>query len=959
MSNNIQTNAMAGEAITGTAITGVVSSNSDNSKIKQSQLQYACGAGTAEINLYTGRALFEFSDMSIGAGNFNISANHVYNSHTSINIVPNRSSFMGNGWKLNLQQFLFPYLTSYAYPGFAAGDFVYIDETGHRHRFVQLAISGGRQGTYFDTTGLGLTLTVSGTGVNERGNIQDEAGNVLEFDINRWVIINSRAAINAGIRKEYRYDSNTRLTEIFDNRKSSRRMLLRYGANGLLSEISCVENNATIKSVEYVYNGNNLISVVAKGIDNSTKNIASFTYVTLGSRQLLEFARDAQDSSALKFEYSSQLVQDNHRALRVTTGAFGAGNVFNQEEICRFVYETDFTRVFYDMLGTEYQHHFRYDGEPVAVLENASGGGVERLKSVEPAADEGIRLDWRTSTGANFDSTGIFTGSFSSNNSITAVRVYTNLGDSSMQVPLRELNQSQGYWRKFLVSAWVRLNSANALAGTANDTHLRVQFDNGRLNGAQQHIEIPIDKTKLNRWQFISFEHTLSDAPTRNYYVSFRSTSQSTFTFNVANVRASLTPLNDIRSNQGHPPRELRDFTRVVFTRTGGTAPPQINLGNYRINQNNNFVTKEDILSTMKSMFRARGGAFDFFFNARRNRIRGINSVVFWDNLNRSYPLVLNTDRNPSFFEAVHQKYNVRIETWHQFTRENNRDEIFVFKKAMRTRDNDPQSYDATFEKDTYRWNGLLTEKMDEYYVQDIYSHDTFGNLEQITRQNLNDLTSGRMFKYYRYDSDTASLRETLTGETNEVGGWLTFNAPPLSRTSYAMTAAQNMRTIIEQDKHLDNIETISYAPFQTNPPQSTVQHEHQNGNLANLTNSGVNDSRNYTINYSFGHDQFNNINRFSINGNEVIRKRFQPNPNVPGQLGRRFMVVYHANEPNNDTHYLYDKYDRMIHAIERGGVHKNDLVFQDKNRTEASFSAKLRQRFDRYSNITYNYIQN
>lgn len=52
----------------------------DKSKINQTQLDFSCGLGLANLNLNTGRLLFECPGLSIGANNFQISTSLIYNS---------------------------------------------------------------------------------------------------------------------------------------------------------------------------------------------------------------------------------------------------------------------------------------------------------------------------------------------------------------------------------------------------------------------------------------------------------------------------------------------------------------------------------------------------------------------------------------------------------------------------------------------------------------------------------------------------------------------------------------------------------------------------------------------------------------------------------------------------------------------------------------------------------------
>ncbi len=53
----------------------------DNSKINQTQLDFSSGLGLANLNLKTGRLLFECPGLTIGANSFQIATSLIYNSH--------------------------------------------------------------------------------------------------------------------------------------------------------------------------------------------------------------------------------------------------------------------------------------------------------------------------------------------------------------------------------------------------------------------------------------------------------------------------------------------------------------------------------------------------------------------------------------------------------------------------------------------------------------------------------------------------------------------------------------------------------------------------------------------------------------------------------------------------------------------------------------------------------------
>ena len=52
----------------------------DKSKINQTQLDFSSGLGLANLNLKTGRLLFECPGLTIGGGNYQISTSLIYNS---------------------------------------------------------------------------------------------------------------------------------------------------------------------------------------------------------------------------------------------------------------------------------------------------------------------------------------------------------------------------------------------------------------------------------------------------------------------------------------------------------------------------------------------------------------------------------------------------------------------------------------------------------------------------------------------------------------------------------------------------------------------------------------------------------------------------------------------------------------------------------------------------------------
>ena len=97
------------------------------SKINQLTQEYGCGLGKAKFNLYNGKLGFEYPLVSLGANSFQIDTTLIYSSQYKNTDFNGKKIGFGNGWKLNMQQYLFSYNVNYQIPGFSNEDYLYID----------------------------------------------------------------------------------------------------------------------------------------------------------------------------------------------------------------------------------------------------------------------------------------------------------------------------------------------------------------------------------------------------------------------------------------------------------------------------------------------------------------------------------------------------------------------------------------------------------------------------------------------------------------------------------------------------------------------------------------------------------------------------------------------------------------------------------------------------------------
>ena len=152
----------------------------DYSKINQTELDFNCGIGIAKLNIYTGRLLYECPSLLIGANSFQIGSSLIYNNNYSNLDFNGKKLGIGNGWKINLQQHLFPYKNSYALEGFSEidEDYVYIDSAWGVHKFKKYKSSNGYdyRSVYYDESGTGLRLSL---GKDTYPEIYDGNNNII------------------------------------------------------------------------------------------------------------------------------------------------------------------------------------------------------------------------------------------------------------------------------------------------------------------------------------------------------------------------------------------------------------------------------------------------------------------------------------------------------------------------------------------------------------------------------------------------------------------------------------------------------------------------------------------------------------------------------------------------------------------------------------------------------------
>ena len=295
--------------------------------IKHTRLPFSCGAGEALVNIRTGRMTFIHPDLEAGDGDYCISIGHVYNPEIPF---ADLSPCMGNGWKLNVQQYIIP---DQGNDGSDADAFTYVDAKGHSHRFDQ---SHGAT-RYYYAEGANLTLQVLDRqcrdGEDARYVIIDRAENQKYFDASgRLISIVSAADPYADKVFEYEED---RLSVIYDVRSPSDKITLEYEGKRL-SKITYEEAGdkpaRLVRTLCYGYDTKgNLSGIIRRTLnpDDKTETVESVTCFeydlekdigTPDPLYRLTKAVDGKDNSALQIDYSDETSEGVYRVQKVASG---------------------------------------------------------------------------------------------------------------------------------------------------------------------------------------------------------------------------------------------------------------------------------------------------------------------------------------------------------------------------------------------------------------------------------------------------------------------------------------------------------------------------------------------------------------------------------------------------------------------------------------------------------------
>lgn len=287
-------------------------------KVNHSYQSYNCAEGIANVNIYNGNLLFEYPLVSTGMNSFEISTSLVYNSDYKSTDFNGRLIGMGNGWKLNIEQHLFRYESSFNLEGFTEDDYVYIDSNWNIHKFVKYYPNDDTTYPmyYYDESGTGLRLIIENS---ESYIITDSNDNALQFN-SSGLIVKITSSINNEIEKQITYNNFGNILSVFDIRKPYRKIKFIYDEKFLIDCYAYEEaGKKGKKGYKFEYGNNKLKKIIKYTNDEGdskelNKKIMSFEY---NVNSTIEKIINSTNLTGILFSYDN-----NERVSVVNEGAF-------------------------------------------------------------------------------------------------------------------------------------------------------------------------------------------------------------------------------------------------------------------------------------------------------------------------------------------------------------------------------------------------------------------------------------------------------------------------------------------------------------------------------------------------------------------------------------------------------------------------------------------------------------
>ncbi len=927
MINNILP-AICGSVMCGQTYCGQLKQSSDakaNLKIFNTEgrnLSYADYGENPKINLAKGRILYENADLSIGGGNYQIAISHYYNSLQS-----EEWNYCGKGWKLNVGQRV---------KKLDSNTYAYFDAIGDVYTFVLFDSTNSR---YYNSAEAGQVLTVSSDGTV---CISDDVGRKMYFDaagrLDRIV-----SEMNSNIVKKLEYDSNGRISKIYDTRlkvSSTIRsyLALSYDGNGMLQSMTAYDNNKVlVAKLLYEYeNGTRLIRIKSVAYDsngnqNQSKTIKEFSY---DGEDRLVMATDSENKTAFKVTYTDDKVS------KVDYGVISSS----------FVSKANNTYTYYSNNISNYETVIRNeDGVETAFFLDTRYKIVSQFERTNDT------------TNSSFNTLALENGKpLIISNYMAAVagdeKINSAATYSSSHFEL-ELNRNfklshydKNDDRYYECSFWLKHG--------LDVERLKVIFEY-RLNTADYTkaksgtVEVWIDGRAANAWQKVSavFElekdYDLYSLDMCGVKLYIPGNSSALPEFSITNLSFMAAPKTTISVRNGTYKFEINSVDRFY----SAAMPNDYNISNNKT-ATDTYFTENDIVRTLMNkhchpLVAGSSPFFDIICNDGTKRLSYAQGLVFERNgltcnlHNNNWPLVIETftsDKKVEIAQYYHfEDGKFSIENTNYY-RENG------FNGANSSNDHSTNSFV------TYNFKGQKLLESDEYGLTTEYTYDVYGQLKKIQKK-ASDGTIGDI-QEVSYDSNNENISRFSNGYSSSDFKYLSpfaLNNETI-KNSFNGSAYTNTNNKIGITYNSFKDQITKVVQYNGNTITANNDITYLDGKIRTVSNGVVKYGVKYdTVNNKTVYTRFSGDSELAVQTDEIIKSGNYKN----------HKSTFNGNT-NSAVSTSLDKYGRIVY-IDEGSVTK--VSYSYSKGTGATAVKKLSSVIDNYENkttiFTFDYYNN
>lgn len=943
---------VCGQATTGNMYVGAANEDAWENFAGKPTLTHSNGATSAVTNLYSGMFKLETNAISFGSGPMAISFAMIYNSRMNGDVIytkggKNYCTYMGDGFKLNLQQYLIE-LPRGTYD--ENGDefrFHYIDGSGTKHDIVQ------NGNVLYDTSGLGIILD-SGSFGGYYGaggaayRLTDRQGNMLFFD-SLGRIVATRSVFYSANKYEYE-NSTTKLIAVttaalttVNAPLTERTARLFYNIFNMLDRIEYDEtyNGATRTSdnnpiVSFQYDGYSLIEI--------SKN-----------KKVIQQDRDEGETAALntvvsriiaKFEYNNGVIREtsdcggqilglyrrNGKVYHISEGAYGSNGQITSRSNNYIEYLSNTQTEVMNSKNVCILYNMNEKGEMYSAVE-AKGNYYYAISPKPDGYGYGQYFPTELSDGAwSVTGTAAKTGNgFFNQKDVVKLEsgynacIYTTIIDCGL---MNRESQNSVYAQTFTFSCWAEIDTALTTKGDNLAMELYVQYKNSQSERFGKQFD-----PKLKGWQFICFsarviDDEVTDAKVRIYN---KNTGAPLYLADARMVLGGL-PQNWIQTNYSSSPYDMEKLGSIGLVKEDNSFE-KIIIGN------ETEFTVADAEQTRKNYYLANpsGGynPYSVVFNNGKRLISGVKSFTVGTgtsapNANNIYLTRLDTAQ----FSGV--KDDIRIDSFTNYAGAGGGKHKAITHVTANRLNGNGQWYDEKDSETTeVGFDGLPIYRNDSYGVKTTYKYDIYGNMERVKMQGTDGSVS---YLDSEYQADGEHVTESWDsrysvgkGANNSVSS--VFQNPMGLLSSVTLpkedgAAQKDRKTIFGYNAFKDKLNWVKSENF---ADRNDISYNAK-GQIETLTHNDTD--------FGIEYDIHGRANRFTAAGTEILRKDYT---NV--YLSESEETIY-ANGYTQTG--IADKYGfhTEIHGT---GFSDTEITFSDKNNNVSS-AAQIRNIEDRFN---------